>query len=229
MYDNIELEISYQYLSKVISKLDEPICILGGWAVFFTVNENYKKKTGRAYLGSRDIDLGFNTITSFKKSALILEKELNFKFISFRYYKNVHSETGIDLSEEESKKLPTYMFFPVYVDMIFSYNNNQLRTNLGFAPVDEPLLKPVFEEGKGKISTEFGKKLLVPRPEILLATKINSAPNREKNHKRIKDICDIVALCLYSGQDLNEIIFLAKKVLPKVTKTGGHIRSFARR
>lgn len=214
MYDNIEIEISYEYLSKVISKLEEPICVLGGWAVFFTVNENYKKQTGRVYLGSRDIDLGFNTASSFKKSASTLEKEMGFEFVSFRYYKNIHSETGKDLSENEAKKLPQYLFFPVYVDTIFSYTNSKLKSEIGFAPVDEPLLKQVFENGKGKISTEFGKKLLLPFPEILLATKINSAPNRDKVHKRIKDICDITALCMFSGYNLNEIIINAKKLLP---------------
>jgi hypothetical protein len=215
MYENIETEISYRYLSKVISRLDEPICILGGWAVFFAVNENFKKHSGRVYLGSRDIDLGFNTVSSFKKSALILEKELGFEFVSFRYFKNIHSETGKELQSQESKKLPQHMFFPLYVDIIFSYTNSALKKEIGFAPVDEPLLKHVFEKGKGIIATEYGKKLLLPMPEILLATKINSAPNRDKAHKKIKDICDITALCLFSGKELNEIIKSAKKISPE--------------
>ena len=44
MYDNKETRRSYEYLKKVISVLEEPICLLGGWAVFLTVNKNYKAK-----------------------------------------------------------------------------------------------------------------------------------------------------------------------------------------
>ncbi len=81
MYDDTEIEISYKYLSKVISKLNEPICILGGWAIFFTVNKNFQSQMKRVYIGSRDIDLGFNSISSFKHAATILEKELAFEFL----------------------------------------------------------------------------------------------------------------------------------------------------
>ena len=44
MYKDVETETSYKYLKTVLSELKEPICILGGWAVFFTVNKNYQKQ-----------------------------------------------------------------------------------------------------------------------------------------------------------------------------------------
>ena len=53
---------------------------------------------------------------------------------------------------------------------------------------------------------EFGKKLLLPKPELILATKINSIKNRDKEHKRIKDLCDIAAITLYSGTPINKLI-----------------------
>ncbi len=213
MYKDIETETSYNYLKTVISALEEPICMLGGWAIFFTVNEDYKKQSLRVYLGSRDIDLGFNTVTSFKHAASILEKQLNFKFISFRYYKNIHAETGKDLTEEEAKSLPQHMFFPMYVDPIMSYVGAELKTKLGFTPVDEPMLKHVFDDKESMLVTEFGKKLLLPKPEILLACKIKSVINRNKQHKRYKDICDITALCLFSGMEMDDIIMKGKHFL----------------
>ena len=89
MYPEFETRTSYKYLQKVISALEEPICIIGGWAVFFHVNKSFQKAQGRPYLGSRDIDLGFHldnnaTIEQMKNSSLaksieILEKELRFK------------------------------------------------------------------------------------------------------------------------------------------------------
>ena len=95
MYKDLEVETSYKYLKTVISNLSEPICILGGWAVFFAVNENYRKHMSRVYIGSRDIDMGFNSVQSIKKAASILENKLKFKFISFRLSLSMHLKQEI--------------------------------------------------------------------------------------------------------------------------------------
>ena len=216
MYKDIETETSYKYLKTVISELKEPICILGGWAVFFTVNKNYQKQALRVYIGSRDIDIGFNSVSSFKHAASILEGRLKFRFVSFRYYKNIHAETGNDLSDEEVKLMPQHMYFQMYVDPIMSYANNELKLALGFTPIDEPLLKYAFKVKKyRKYVEEFGRKLLLPAPEILLAAKICSSMLRDKEHKRYKDICDITALCLFSGMTIDDIIKAGKDFVSK--------------
>src|SRR3989338_5553768 len=216
MYKDIETETSYKYLSKVISRLKEPIRILGGWAVFFTVNSSYQKQMARMYIGSRDIDIGFNSVNSFKQATSILEKELNFEFISFRYFKNVHAETGKDLNDSKSKSMPQHMFFPIYVDPIISYVDKDVKTKLGFTPIDEPILKLVFENKKYRREVkEFGKRLLLPTQEILLATKLNAAVFRDKEHKRYKDICDIVALCLFGEMPIDNIIKTGKRFVSK--------------
>lgn len=41
---------------------------------------------------------------------------------------------------------------------------------------------------------------MLPSPWVLLATKLNSVSNRDKEHKRIKDIADIYGLLWYSGE-----------------------------
>ncbi len=216
MYKDIETDTSYKYLKAVISRLKEPVCILGGWAVFFTVNSNYRKHARRVYIGSKDIDVGFNSTASFRHATSILEKKLNFKPVSFRYYKSVHAETGKDLDEEKAKTLPQHMYFQTYVDPIMPQAGSKVRAALGFTPIDEPLLRHVFEDKKrGRHVKGLGRMLLLPAPEILLATKINSVTRREKEHKRYKDICDITALCLYSGMPVNEIIKAGKTFVPK--------------
>jgi len=216
MYKDTEIETSYKYLSKVIGKLKEPICMLGGWAVFFTVRDNYQKQTGRVYIGSRDIDIGFNTVKSYKTATAILEKELQFKFVSFRFYKNVHVETGKDIAEKEAKILPRHLIFPMYVDPIMSHFDKKMRAQLGFTPIDEPMLKHVFKSKKyRRLTKEFGKKLLLPTPEVLLSTKLNSVLSRDKDHKRHKDVCDIVALCLFSEKDINQLVKASKKLVSK--------------
>ena len=52
---------------------------------------------------------------------------------------------------------------------------------------------------------EFNKLLWLPSPEILLATKIKSVPNRTRDEKLIKDICDIYALNWYSGKSFKKL------------------------
>ena len=47
MYHDKETKISYHYLQQVIMHLEEPLCLLGGWAVYFTVNSNFEKERGR--------------------------------------------------------------------------------------------------------------------------------------------------------------------------------------
>ena len=69
MYTEFETKTSYKYLKEVIGNLNELICIMGGWAVFFHTNTRFREEKGRLYLGSRDIDLGFE-MRDIKSSAI---------------------------------------------------------------------------------------------------------------------------------------------------------------
>jgi len=211
MYNKKETDISYKYLKSIISKLKEPIIIIGGWATYFTVSKNYKKEFGLEYIGSRDVDLGFNTIKSFKGTCNILE-ENGFEFVCFRYLKEISYETGKELTKEESKVMPIHNIFPMYIDLLISETNSKVEKELGFAPADEPLVKLIFDNKSYRTElVEFNKKLWLPSPSLLLTTKVNSIVNRILDHKRIKDYCDIVALCLYSGENLDDLVFFVKE------------------
>ena len=195
--------------------------MLGGWAVFFHVNNRFQKAQGRPYLGSRDIDLGFHMEEDLTKSALshaisILKENLNFKPFCFRMMKEIHTETEEEIREGES--VPAHFIFPMYVDLIVDTIPRNFKKTFGFDPIDEPLLKIAFEKGEHVIMTEFEKKLLLPRPELLLAMKINSLPGRDKEHKKIKDLCDIFALAWYTNINLNELDlskYVSKKSIKK--------------
>jgi hypothetical protein len=218
-YKEFETRTSYKYLKEVINNLKEPICILGGWAVFFHVNKKFQETQGRSYLGSRDIDLGFNL--SSKKSALpetikILTEKLKFKPLSFRMVKEIHTETEEEV--EDGRIIPAHFIFPMYIDLIVDAIPEDFKKKFGFNPIDEPLLKVVFEKNEYFIIKEFGKNLLVPKPELLLAMKVNSLPDRDKEHKKIKDICDIFALAWYSDvalEDINISKHIAKNNIQK--------------
>ncbi|MDI6738022.1 MAG: hypothetical protein QME12_05930 [Nanoarchaeota archaeon] len=224
MYAAFETNTSYKYLKETIKALHEPICILGGWAVFFHVNRRFKEAQGREYLGSRDIDLGFHfnknasarqiRQSSMAKALHVLQDKLKFKPISFRLFKEIHIETGKEL--ENGEKVPLHLIFPMYVDPIVDFVPKQFKSVFHFVPIDEPLLRFVFEnEANRAVLEEFNKKLWLPKPEIIVAAKISAVRNRDKEHKKIKDICDIFALLWYAGEEPNVLcrkaaMFLAK-------------------
>jgi hypothetical protein len=203
--------------------LEEPICLLGGWAVYLTVNDNFKKDQGRNYLGSRDIDLGFHINknldkaqlknTTIAKSLSLLKKE-GFKSIGFRYYKEINYETGKELTLKDAKRTPTHNIFTMYVDPIVDEIHPFFQNVFKFAPADEPLLKSVFKDIRYRRELEeFNRLLWIPQPEILFATKIKSIPNRTHDEKLVKDICDIYALGWYSGKNFQKIKNVLKNLL----------------
>jgi hypothetical protein len=211
MFEPREIELSKKYLKEAIEVIEQPVVVLGGWAIYFLVNEKYRETTGREYIGSRDIDLGFKMeekdleISAFAKSCKILIEDLEFRPQSFRLFKEIHAETGEVLKKDKSKDIPSYQIIQIYVDLIVNSIPTDFRDSFGFTPIDEPLLNPVFENEINRIELEeFGRIIWVPTPEILLATKIKSYPSRDKEHKRIKDACDIAALLLFSLGDIEK-------------------------
>lgn len=226
LYENYETDISQNNLSKVFSEVPEPLCLLGGWAVYLIVNENFEKaNNGKKYHGSKDIDLGFhidekssnNSLvdSTFNKTIQVLEKN-GFYLIGSRLVQHYHITTRKGLTLEESKKIPTYDMFNLYVDPIVDRVTPNIKSMLGINPVDEPLLREVFENGKYRTIEAFGAKIMLPNVEVLLSTKINSVLERQKDHKRTKDIADIYALMWHSGI---KIPILRKKVLQIINET----------
>jgi len=204
MYDHIETGISSNHLFEVLKAVDEPIVLMGGWAVFYHVNEGYERTTGRVYIGSRDIDLGFHidTIdkdTAFDISLRKLIDDLGFQPISSsRLLKQIDRETGDVLPTEKARDMPMYEIFQMYVDLIVDRIPEGFNSKYSFAPIDEPLLQPVFQDPKKRTEFELdGRTVWLPAPDILISMKMKSYPNRDKQHKRLKDIADIAALVLF--------------------------------
>lgn len=222
MYKEFETRTSYEYLQKVIAVLEEPVCILGGWAVFFHVNKNFQLAQGRPYLGSRDIDVGFHlgknaTVEEMKRSSLaksisILQNNLGFEPLAFRFFKDLHTETGKEAASSES--IPAHLRFPMYVDVIVDNIPKQFKAVFGFQPIDEPLLQCAFsEENCRTVLKEFNRKLLLPTLEVLFGTKAHSLAGRDKQHKRVKDLCDIFALLWYGSSTPQEIAAKAARFI----------------
>ena len=113
----------------------------------------------------------------------------------------------------------------VYVDMLVDNIPAKFKEVFHFQPADEPLLRFAFEDGKYREElkgfNKINKRLWLPKPELLLATKLNALKMRDKEHKKIKDICDIFALLWYSKEKPQELQkkvaqFLPAKEIPKI-------------
>ena len=94
----------------------------------------------------------------------------------------------------------------MFIDPIVDYIHPSFQKILRFNPADESLLNPVFQNKKYRRELQqFNKLLWIPVPDILLATKMKSIPNRTQDEKLVKDICDIYALGWYSGKNFQKI------------------------
>jgi hypothetical protein len=216
LYREKEVELSETWLNKIFKQQFET-CLIGGWAVYESINKQYEEDKGRLYIGSKDIDLGFHidpnwSLDQIKNSHYLklfnyLEKN-NFNWVGYRFMKGYDYETLRELSKDEIKKKPMYEVVEFFIDPIVDYVNPLLTEKLLINPIDEPLLAHTFKEKLVKeitINPQQKIKATIPLPEILLAMKLNSVGSRTKDHKRIKDITDIYALIWYSEYDIKEI------------------------
>jgi hypothetical protein len=207
MYAKNETEVSHRYLSRLATDLTAEYCLIGGWAVYYTVASAYAKEVGREYLGSRDIDIGLRDVAAFKKANSFILGGLRFESLSFRYVKYLDYDTGRELSKEEATRLPSHSLFHMYIDLLLPVVNTDTTEQLGFTPPDEPLLTKLFQENGFSRKVPIGDLIVtMPTPALLLAMKLHSVGNRGMDDKRVKDVCDIAALCLYSGEKLAIVI-----------------------
>ncbi len=207
MFGDVETGASRRFLEVIVDGLETEFCLVGGWAVHNLVQERYGRLTGREYLGSRDIDLGFPRPEGIVEVEALLVGSMGFSPRSFRFVKQLHFETGEELSDEAAKRLPLPMIFPLYVDVMLPSSGERLRERLGFVPPEEPLLVLVFEDEDNSTLVEIGGRMIrAPTPNVLMAMKLNSVVNRFEDHKRIKDLCDLTALALYSGEERRGLV-----------------------
>ena len=213
MYSEDEIGLSKRHLHTIFEDVEEG-CLLGGWAVFLNVNESFRRTTGRSYIGSRDIDIGFR-LKPFSKAEVLLRtefarvfqklKDAGFRGQSFRMFKDFDRDTGRELSPEESNEKPLYEVLRLYVDLVVDHIPETFRETFGFTPIDEPLLTRAYDDKRFIDVMWEGAPLRIVDSIVLLCTKLRSMVSRTRDYKRIKDIADAYALIWHSEKSIDVV------------------------
>jgi hypothetical protein len=139
---------------------------------------------------------------------------------SFRYCRFIQKMTGKALTEEESKRVPSYDLFQLYLDIMVDRIHPRQAEVLGPRALDEPILARVLDEDLAQEVNIGGSKVQVPPPHMLLAMKLKSIPNRQKEDKIFKDACDIFALLWHSPERIDGILRSARTEYPGECRSG---------
>ncbi len=223
MYSLKETNLSQNHLQKLSEGVTDDIYLLGGWAVNYNVTDQFQNIRMREYIGSRDIDIGFHfkeewgvedLRTCDFQSCISELIALGFQWQGFRLFKDFDYETLRELSVEESANRSFYEMIRLNVDPIVDYIHPSFSEVCGYYPIDEPLLKLVFDNSWFVNHREFDN-VKVTEPHLLLAMKMNSVLQRDKIDKRIKDISDIFALMWHSPLPFEDIKFRFNMIYDK--------------
>ena len=226
LYDTIETKASLETLDVLAERLPKPIILLGGWAVYFLVNESYQKELGFTYLGSRDVDIGFHIpkdVTEFDlrtgnfKPAIEILKRMGYKKEgASRFCRTIDKRTGETVVGNTIDSMQGENLFHLFVDPIVDYSHPLLSDFEDITPIEEPILTKAVLENKFK-TIKIGKgDVKVPEPDILLEMKISSLPKRTRLDKKLKDICDIYSLIWHSEKPFIKVITPVKEDCPEL-------------
>ena len=212
-YVDAVTKLSERELQDIITAASPPVCLLGGWAVHLHVTEGFQDTYDRPYIGSRDIDLGIHIETDWTAEELPatpvattlqeIEDELGYTRGRFGFYQQFHRDTGERLSDEAATDQPPHNIFRVDIDIIPDTTAlDAFHDVFGFRPPAEPLLEPAFTAGRAEslddyVSWDAPAEVLIAAPELLAAMKVHALPQRDKSHKRLKDLADLHALLWY--------------------------------
>ena len=205
MYDPVETEFSYQYLGKLGEKLAKVEWgLIGGWAVYFHVRQNYQRAFGEDYLKSRDIDVFIDSRNQQEFLQKISELGFTASAYNFRYELIYEREEKKIITPLEARKKPIFHLIYLFLD-VFSDQKTALVGSWVF---------PELEKGKWKMIESFP----VMNVSLLLHLKVMAFFQREKLDKELKDACDIYALLFYSQSRVtmtNEIKKAVEKIISR--------------
>lgn len=212
-YAEAVTSLSEGELQDVLRVAEPPVCLLGGWAVHLHVTEGFRDAHGREYIGSRDIDIGIHiddgwTAEDVRESAVgetleRIEEELGYRRGRFGFYQQFHRDTGERLDDDQARDLASHNVFRVDIDVIPDTTElDSFESAFGFRSPAERLLEPVFSDQTGEplnnhVDWCVSNNAQIVPPAALAAMKVRAFPDRDKSHKRLKDLADLHSLLWY--------------------------------
>ncbi|MBI4980993.1 nucleotidyl transferase AbiEii/AbiGii toxin family protein [Candidatus Woesearchaeota archaeon] len=203
MYDPLETDLSHKELTAIFKEsVGIPICLIGGWASYFYVNEKYKRAFGKEYMGSRDIDIFFEPKKEKEFLKVINKRGFTKNGFHFRYEKIYDRESKLFITLEQAKRKQLYNLIYIFLDL---FSNEETKL-LGSWWDLEPLKK---------ISSVKIDDFFVADIDTLIALKCTAIFARDKADKENKDACDLYALMTYSGRPII-LTRLLQKAIEKI-------------
>ncbi|WP_273837215.1 nucleotidyl transferase AbiEii/AbiGii toxin family protein [Halococcus sp. PRR34] len=177
------------------------------------MTDGFREAHDRDYIGSRDIDIGIHvdqqwteeTITDSPVAETLdrIETQLGYSRGRFGFYQQFHRDTGERLDDARARKLASHNVFRVDIDVLPDTTElDAFEDAFGFRPPAEPLLEPVFTDGIGEpldehVEWAVPEEVQIAPAATLAAMKVRAFPDRDKSHKRLKDLADLHALLWY--------------------------------
>jgi len=200
MYDPLETDLSRKELTAIFKEsAGVPICLIGGWASYFYVNEKYKRAFGKEYIGSRDIDIFFDSKKEKEFFKVVNKRGFTKNGFHFRYEKIYDRESKLFVTPEQAKRKQLYDLIYIFLDL---FSNEETKL-LGSWWDIEPLKK---------LSSIKIEDFFVADIDTLIALKCTAMFARDKADKENKDACDLYALIAYSGKTITPTRLLQKAI-----------------
>lgn len=214
-YARTVTRLSERELQSVFDFAVPPLCLLGGWAVHFHVNDGFQSTLGQPYIGSRDIDIGVEIDPTWDTDTLCeqpvgqtyerIRDDMGYTPSRFGFVQHFHRESGTRLAEVDAQDYAQHELFPVYIDLLSPTPDlDAFHSAFGFRPPDEPLLAHVFDANAAEPLSNHVEwaptdAQIVSAP-VLAAMKVRAFPQRDKSHKRLKDLADLHGLLWYADE-----------------------------
>jgi len=202
IYDPLETDASRRVLLELLDEigLRESFGLVGGWAVHHLTRDNFLRATGREFPTSRDIDVFVDCSGDFPSEFVRVLTKVGFVpgEYGFRYRLILDRNTMERMGEEEAKRKQTFDLIYVFLDVL----GNGPSDVLGVWPNE--IVGRMIDEGGLKAITVDGRRVFVPKEDMLLLLKVDSFLQRETKEKRMKDACDIYGLLFYTGPGIME-------------------------
>lgn len=216
IYSDVLTKASAERVAQLVRDLPHPVALAGGHAVRLRVEAAWRQAFGQEYFGSRNIDLVYLVEPAWSKDEFRASaagkapkriKDAGYEPVGTFRFGLILDKDGKPLKKEPlSPAIRGIDYDTLYLDPIVTHKRDDSKEILGFEPVDEPLLAPVFHDASLRTPLpKLGENVFLPVAPMLIATKLKSLPDRTKDDKAIKDLCDLYALFTFGGATMDEI------------------------